>query len=104
MFAPRTIRRRMFLAIFAVALLPAAGGLLLGTYVLRQAGATSGTLGPWDQVAESGESLVDEALRAAPGDTALVRAAEAHRQALSSSVRQSRLWAYIADRFARALP
>jgi nitrogen fixation/metabolism regulation signal transduction histidine kinase len=104
MLAPRTIRRRMFLAIFAVALVPAAAGLLLGTYLLSEAGATSGTLGPWDLVAASGESLVDEALRAAPGDSALVRAAESHREALSASVRQSRLWAYVADRFARALP
>jgi nitrogen fixation/metabolism regulation signal transduction histidine kinase len=104
MLAPRTIQRRMFLAIFAVALLPAAAALVLGAYVLREAGATSGTLGPWDLVAGSGEALVDEALRAAPGDSAVVRAAEAHREALSASVRQSRLWAFVAERFARALP
>jgi nitrogen fixation/metabolism regulation signal transduction histidine kinase len=94
----------MFLAIFAVALLPAAAALALGTYVLREAGASSGTLGPWDLVAESGESLVDEALRAAPGDSAVAQAAAAHREALSASVRQSRLWAFVADRFAHALP
>ena len=104
MLAPRTIRRRMFLAIFAVALLPAAAGLMLGTYLLREAGTTAGTLGPWDLVAASGEALVDEALRAAPGDTALVRAAESHRDALSGSVRQSHLWSYVAERFVGALP
>jgi nitrogen fixation/metabolism regulation signal transduction histidine kinase len=104
MLAPRTIRRRMFIAIFAVALLPAAAALALGTYVLREAGATSGTLGPWDQVAESGSALVDEALRAAPGDSAVARAADAHRDALSASVQKSRLWTFVADRFAHALP
>jgi nitrogen fixation/metabolism regulation signal transduction histidine kinase len=94
----------MFLAIFAVALLPAAAALALGTYVLREAGATSGTLGPWDEVAESGNRLVDEALRAAPGDSAVARAADAHRETLSASLQKSRLWVFVAERFAHALP
>lgn len=104
MLGPRTVRRRMFLAIFAVALIPAAAALLVATYLLIQAGATAGTLGPWDAVARSGDALVREASRAAPSDSALIRAAESHREALSASLRRSRLWAYVADRFSRVLP
>jgi nitrogen fixation/metabolism regulation signal transduction histidine kinase len=94
----------MFLAIFIVALIPAAAALLAGTYLLVEAGATSGTLGPWDAVARSGDALIEQALRAAPGDSAVTSAAETHREALSASLRRSRLWAFVADRFVRVLP
>jgi nitrogen fixation/metabolism regulation signal transduction histidine kinase len=104
MLGPRTVRRRLFLAIFVVALIPAAAALLGGMYLLTGLGATSGTLGPWDAVATSGERLVEEASRVSPGDSALLAAAESHRVALSASLRRSRLWSYVSDRFLRVLP
>jgi nitrogen fixation/metabolism regulation signal transduction histidine kinase len=104
MLGPRTVRRRTFLAILVVALIPAAAALLAGTYLLTGVGASTGTLGPWDAVATSGEALVEAAARAAPGDSALLRAAEAHEVALSASVRRSRLWSYVAERSLRVLP
>jgi nitrogen fixation/metabolism regulation signal transduction histidine kinase len=94
----------MFLAILVVALVPAAVALAAGVLVLRQAGSATGTLGPWDAVAESGEELIGEAGRAAPGDTALARAAETHRADLSESLRRSRLWSFMTGRVQRVLP
>jgi two-component system, NtrC family, nitrogen regulation sensor histidine kinase NtrY len=98
------LERRLFGWMLLVTLLPVFS-LLLGGYVI---GAQSlqwvGTLGPWDQVAESGRALVDAAADAATEDPELARALERHRQELSSSVLLARRWAFIGERLAMALP
>lgn len=99
-----SFRRRLFLVLLAFSVLPAAIGIGGGTAALRRFVSGSGTAGPWASVAESGEVLLDriEALDVADPD--LRRAAEAHREALSESLRLSRLYALVTERLLRILP
>jgi len=100
----RTFQGRIFLAILAVVLIPAAAAVAGGVLTLRTIGTRSGTLGAWDAVAETGVELliaVDDAARA---DPEIRRAADRHRDALSGSVRLSRLYAFVAERVVGALP
>lgn len=99
-----SFRSRVFVALLAVAVVPAALALVAGVLALQEVGSTTGTLGAWTEVAESGRTLVEAARTAAPGDTAVERAATAHTDALSASVRQSRLYAVVTDRAVQLLP
>jgi nitrogen fixation/metabolism regulation signal transduction histidine kinase len=99
-----SFRSRVFAALLAVAVVPTALALIAGALAIQQVGSTTGTLGPWDAVAESGRELVSAARAAAPSDTAVDRAARAHTEALSAGVRQSRLYSLVTDRAARLLP
>jgi two-component system, NtrC family, nitrogen regulation sensor histidine kinase NtrY len=98
------LERRLFGWLLVMTLVPVltllAAGYVLGARSLNWVG----TLGPWDQVAESGRALVDAATAAAADDPALARALEEHREQLSSSVLLARRWAYLGDRLAAALP
>lgn len=100
----RSFRRRVFLAILAVALVPTVLALAGGTLLLREVGSSTGTLGPWDAVASSGRALMDAAREAAPGDPVVEEAARRHGEALSSSVRQSRLYTVVTERVVSLLP
>jgi signal transduction histidine kinase len=100
----RSFRRRIFLAILAVALIPTGIALVGGTLLLREIGSGTGTLGPWDAVASSGGALIDAAQAAAPDDPIVREAARRHGEALTSSVRQSRLYTVVAARTVALLP
>lgn len=102
--ATSSFRRALFLAVFLVALVPVALTLGGGALLVRQIGATTGTAGPWDSVAESGRTLIEAARAAAPADSSVARAAAAHGDVLSESVRRSRSYAFIVERSARLLP
>lgn len=104
MLGTRSFRQRIFLAILLVALLPAAVAVAVGALGLREIGTTVGTLGPWDAVAGSGRELIDAARAAAPEDSLVLSAADAHGEALSRSVRWSRFSAFVTGRFVRILP
>ncbi|HSG47258.1 MAG TPA: HAMP domain-containing sensor histidine kinase [Longimicrobiales bacterium] len=104
MVRARSFRSKVFKTVFLVALTPAAVALLTATVLLREMGTGTGTLGPWDSVAESGRALVEASRVAAPDDPELARLAQEHQDALSESVRQSRLYAYVAQRFVDLLP
>jgi signal transduction histidine kinase len=106
MFLPRvrTFQGRIFLAILAVVLIPAVVAVAGGVLTLRAIGTRSGTLGAWDAVAETGVELLDAIQDAGREDPAIQQAAERHREALSGSVRLSRLYAFVAERVVRALP
>lgn len=99
-----SFRRRVFLALLAVALLSTGVALTAGTLAVRGVMSGAGTAGPWTQVAESGRVLLDQVEAAAPGDTLLLAVAREHREALSASLRFSRLYALVADRFLALLP
>ena len=99
-----SFRSRVFVALLAVAVVPAALALSGAVLAIREVGSTTGTLGAWTAVAESGRELVEVARAAAPGDTAIERTAAAHTENLSASVRQSRLYALITERLIRILP
>jgi nitrogen fixation/metabolism regulation signal transduction histidine kinase len=99
-----SFRRRVFLALLAVALLSTGVALTAGTLAVRGVMSGAGTAGPWTQVAESGRVLLEQVETAAPGDTLLLAVAREHREALSASLRFSRLYALVADRFLALLP
>jgi len=100
----RSFQGRIFLAILLVVFLPAAVGVVGGVLTLRSIGTRTGTLGAWDAVAATGQDLLDEVERAEPGDSLLRQSAERHREALSESVRMSRVYALLAERAVQALP
>ena len=100
----RSFQSRVFLVLLAVALVPAVLAVAAGAFALSEVGATVGTLGPWDAVAESGRHLAAEATRAAPDDPAVAAAADEHRDALSRSLQRSRLWTLVSGRVRTLLP
>jgi nitrogen fixation/metabolism regulation signal transduction histidine kinase len=104
MVRPRSFRRNVFWTVLLVALTPAALALVLGTVLLGGMGTGTGTLGPWDAVARSGRELVEAARAAAPDDPGIAALAEEHQAALSASVRQSRLYSFVAQRAVQVLP
>ena len=104
MVRPRSFRRNVFWTVLFVALIPAALALVLGTVVLGGMGTGTGTLGPWDAVARSGRELVEAARAAAPDDPRIATLADEHQAALSASVRQSRLYSFVAQRAVDILP
>ena len=78
--------------------------MTLGVVTLQGIGSRSGTLGAWDSVAESGRELIEALEDAGVDDPAVAEAVESHREALSESVRLSRLYAFVAERFLSLLP
>lgn len=104
MAAGGSFRRRVFLALLAVALLPTGVALALGTLAVRRVVTVAGTAGPWTEVAESGRVLLERVEATTEGDTLLRALALEHRDALSESLRFSRLYALLAERFLALLP
>ncbi len=100
----RSFQGRIFIALLVVVLLPAAVAVGGGALTLRSIGTRSGTLGAWDAVAASGQALLDAVERSGAADPAVREAAARHREALSGSVRMSRLYTFVAQRVIRALP
>lgn len=103
-FRVRSFQGRIFLAILLVVFVPAAVAVVGGMFAAREFGTRIGTLGAWDAVAESGQTLLDEVDSLPAADTALRAAAHEHRRTLSESVRMSRVWTLLVERAVRALP
>ncbi len=104
MIRPQSLRNRIFLVLVLVSVIPVGLTLLAGTVMLRELVVTTGSAGPWDQVAQSGQILLDEvALQDAPSPE-LIAAAESHREELGESVRLSRLFTFLGERVLIALP
>ena len=100
----RSFRTTVFYAILGVALVPAAIALFGGVGLLREFGSSTGTLGPWDAVAESGRDLIEAALDPGADSATVAAAAARHEEALSASVRRSRVYAFVTDRISQLLP
>jgi two-component system, NtrC family, nitrogen regulation sensor histidine kinase NtrY len=101
--ARRSLERKLFGWLAALAVLPSMLVLAVSIAVGSRSLRWIGTLGPWDQVAESGRALIDQAVREGR-DTALVRLAERHRQELSESLIQANRWNYLGTRLATSAP
>lgn len=99
-----SFRKRVFLALLAVALLSTGVALTVGTVAVRGVMSGAGTEGPWTRVADSGRVLLERVEAAAPEDTVLLGMAREHRDALSASLRFSRIYALLAERFLGLLP
>ncbi len=104
MLRRRSLERRLFGWLFAVALVPAVVVLVGGAWATARALEWTRSLAPWEEVAESGRQLLD-ALPAEPAMTPeLARAAERHRQELSGSLVLARRWSFIQRRIVSVLP
>jgi len=100
----RSFQRRILLALLGVAVIPVAILIVVGTLALREAIATGGSAGPWVPVAESGQTLLGTIEAAAIEDTSVVAAARKHQDALTESVRYSRLYTFLVERALQLLP
>lgn len=100
----RSFRRTVFLAILGVALVPAGVVLFGGTFLIGEFGSSTGTLGPWNAVAESGSALIELSTDPDADPAAIATAAERHQTELSASVRRSRIYALVTERLGRLLP
>jgi two-component system, NtrC family, nitrogen regulation sensor histidine kinase NtrY len=103
LFRPRSLERRLFLWLMLVALTPSLSVLAIASWAGREASGWVGATGSWTRVAESGRVLIDAA-NAAPQDTQLQAAAEAHRRQLSSSLTQARRWEFVGSRLRTLFP
>jgi nitrogen fixation/metabolism regulation signal transduction histidine kinase len=106
---PKRFRRssyatRLFIALFLLSAVPSLALLGAGTWAVSRYVALTGSLGPWSRVAETGRVLLEELEPATASDSALARAAQAHREELSHSVALSRRFELLGGRVARALP
>ena len=104
MFRLKSFQRRILLALLAVALVPAALLLLGGTLAVREVVTSTGTAGPWGSLAQSGQTLLEEVEAAGLDDPELQAAARAHREALSESLRFSRILTLVSERILDILP
>jgi nitrogen fixation/metabolism regulation signal transduction histidine kinase len=100
----RSFQGRILLAILTVLLVPVSLGVIAGALTLQTIGTRSGTLGAWDAVAETGLELLEAVGESGAGDSSVAEAAARHREALSESVRLSRLYSFVAERFVQILP
>jgi len=100
----RSLRGRLFVALFLTAAVPT--GLLLvgGSLAFRELVVGTGSAGPWDEVAESGQLLLDQVMADPAADPELRAAADRHRAQLSESLRFSRLYAFLGERVLFLLP
>lgn len=95
---------RLFIALFLLSAVPSLVLLGAGTWAVSRYVSLTGSLGPWSRVAETGRVLLGELEPVVASDSALARAAEAHREELSHSVALSRRFELLGGRIARALP
>lgn len=104
MFRSLSLRLRLALALFLAVVIPS-GVLLAGGFLaFREVVVATGSAGPWGQVAESGQILLDELERGDPRSQEVAQAAERHRRELTESVRYSRIYALLGERILFLLP
>ena len=104
MLRQQTLARRLFGWLLALLLVPTLILITAALLVGSRSVELFGTLGAWDEVAESGRVLFEKAESAARADTALAGAVSRHQRDLSGSLTQARRWAFIGERLARVLP
>lgn len=104
MLRGRTLERRLFGWLFVLTVVPAVVVLLGGVWVGARALNWTGSLGPWQRVADSGRQLLDAVAPVAKSDPALAHAAAQHRAQLSQSLTLARRWVYLGRRLESSLP
>ncbi len=100
----QTFRQRVFITLVVVAIVPAALALGVTTLALSEVLSGIGASGPWVSVGASGGELLQRLEPYAATDTALARVAAEHQTTLGESVRFSRIYEVLAQRFLRLLP
>jgi len=104
MFKIKSLRRRILLALMGIGLVPATLLLLVGVFAAQWAFNTAGSAGPWSSLAESGQTLLDAVAEAEVVDPRVGEAAQTHQEALSQSLRQSRVFELVANRILTLIP
>ena len=104
MFKVKSFQRRILLALLGVGLVPSLLLLLAGTLILRETVTGTGTAGPWDSLAESGQALLGAVEAIQTQEPRLEEAARAHRVALSEGLRYSRIYAVVTQRLLNLIP
>lgn len=104
MFGPRSLERRLFGWLLAVALVPGLLVLAAAVIVGGRTLSSLGTLGPWEEVATTGRAVFQAADSVPAVDPALAEALGRHREGLSASVVQASRWQYLAERLLELLP
>ena len=99
-----SLERRLFGWLLALLLVPSLLIVAASLFVGSRSVQWIGTLGPWDQVATSGQALIDAATPHAGTDSALDAALRQHQRELSTSVTQARRWSFIGERVIALLP
>lgn len=97
----RTLERRLLGWLLALTVAPALVVLAAGGWALSTSLELAGALGPWEEVAASGQRVVE---MVEPGDSAVDAALGEHRAALSRSLTQARRWSFLERRFSAVLP
>lgn len=97
----RTLERRLLGWLLALTVAPALVVLAAGGWALSASLELAGALGPWEEVAASGQRVVE---LVEPGDSTAAAALGEHRAALSRSLTQARRWAFLEQRFREILP
>ena len=100
----QTLARRLFGWLLALLLVPTLILVAVALLVGSRSVELFGTLGAWDEVAESGRILFEAAEPAARTDTTLAGAILTHQRNLSGSLTQAKRWTFIGERLVRALP
>lgn len=85
----------------ALTVAPALVVLAAGGWALSTSLEIAGALGPWEEVAASGQRVVE---MVEPGDPAVDAALDEHRAVLSRSLTQARRWSFLERRFSAILP
>jgi two-component system, NtrC family, nitrogen regulation sensor histidine kinase NtrY len=104
MLKRRSLEGRLFGRLFVMALVPTLLVLLGGVWVGARVLDLAGSLGPWEQVADSGKELLDALAPATLTDARVAAAAKRHRAQLSESLVLARRWAYLGQRAEASLP
>ncbi len=104
MFKIKSFQRRILLALLGIGLIPAVIILLIGTGMAQYGISSTGTAGPWTTVGESGQALINAVAEAEVTDSAVLAASRTHQEALSESLRISRVFEVIAQRILTLVP
>lgn len=103
LFRPRSLERRLFLWLMLVALIPSLSVLGIASWAGREAAGWVGATGSWTRVADSGRTLI-EAAEQPLSDPELRRAAQEHRNQLSTSLTQARRSEFVGTRLRTLFP
>ncbi|MGH7475734.1 MAG: sensor histidine kinase [Longimicrobiales bacterium] len=103
MRARRLFERRLFAWLFGLAVVPALIVLLTAMWVGSRALELTGTLGPWEDVARSGRTLL-AAIDTTTVPAVVAEAAARHFGELSESLVLARRWSFLGQRALDLLP
>jgi signal transduction histidine kinase len=104
LFRHNTFERKLFGWLLSLALVPTLTMLVAAVWIWSGSLNWVGTLGAWDQLADSGRALFEAAEPYGVEHPPLAQAVARHRRDLSESVTMARRWTYLGQRLTAQLP